>query len=277
MVSIAATKQELTLRAIPKPGSGTVVAFSLPKAGKVNLSIYDVIGRKAANLVENQYLGAGKHTYLWGGSDDQERQVSNGIYFVSLQAGSEHRCIKLTYFARDIIAVSPSDMAPEDAIEITEEDIIGAELKTDNPSRAALERYEQAARKLAKAIAMALPDIQPALYKAMKINGDKLRHKVRLISFINPTIGDVLCQTGCVSKAELNGILKEYSDILYIYVPKTYGGYAIAADKKIDIVTVQPPYDEKDVKIVYGYNRKGEELTFDPWKTKNFHLFCSYT
>ena len=50
IASIAATKQGLTLRAISKPGSGTIVEFSLPKASRVNLSIYDVMGRKVANV-----------------------------------------------------------------------------------------------------------------------------------------------------------------------------------------------------------------------------------
>ena len=222
-----------------------------------------------------QALQAGKHTYLWDASDERGKHVSNGIYFVSLRTDSEHRCIKLAYIARNVMFSSPKDVASDDANEITEEDIIKAELKSGNPSRAALEQYERDARKLAKAIAMALPQIQPALYKAMERAGEVMRHKVKLAPFISDlAVITALLNTGCISKRELEKLVNTYSDFPYIYVPSIWGDRLAAAANKIDIVVVNPPYDEDKVKVVYGYNTKGEELIFDPKIPPEYPVFA---
>jgi len=53
-------------------------SISLPRAGKVNLSIYDIAGKKVKDLVEDRWLQAGEHSYVWDGRNDQGRQVGSG-------------------------------------------------------------------------------------------------------------------------------------------------------------------------------------------------------
>jgi aminopeptidase N len=64
---------------------GTSIAFSLPKALDVDLSIYDVRGREVTNLV-GERLDAGKHTVTWDGRDAFNRRVAPGVYWYSLRA-----------------------------------------------------------------------------------------------------------------------------------------------------------------------------------------------
>ena len=103
IASIAATKQGLTLQAFSNPRSGPLVTFSLPKASKVSLEIYDITGKKVMNLLENQYLEAGEHTYSWDGTNEQGKQVSSGIYFVILRTAEGYRSLKLTYIKPTVI------------------------------------------------------------------------------------------------------------------------------------------------------------------------------
>jgi plastocyanin len=58
----------------------TVLSYRLPVASKVNLNIYDILGRKIATLVD-EVEPAGSHRIVWNASD-----VSSGIYFYRLQA-----------------------------------------------------------------------------------------------------------------------------------------------------------------------------------------------
>lgn len=66
----------------------TQISFGLPRAAEVDLAVYDLRGRRVATLV-NRTLTAGRHTATWRGTDDTGRQVSSGIYFYRLRAGSE--------------------------------------------------------------------------------------------------------------------------------------------------------------------------------------------
>lgn len=58
----------------------TTIQFSLEKAGKTTLEIYNVLGQKVATLV-NGDLNAGAHRYQWNASG-----LSSGIYFYRLRS-----------------------------------------------------------------------------------------------------------------------------------------------------------------------------------------------
>jgi flagellar hook assembly protein FlgD len=60
-----------------------MISFDLPRAGKVTLSVYDITGRKARDLV-SQKLPSGTHTAVWDGRDDVGRMVSSGVYLPCL-------------------------------------------------------------------------------------------------------------------------------------------------------------------------------------------------
>ena len=74
----------------PNPfNPSTLIQFSLAKAGKVNLAIYNVAGQKVRELVRNAELTPGIHNVLWDGHDDLGKPVSSGIYLSRLQMGGK--------------------------------------------------------------------------------------------------------------------------------------------------------------------------------------------
>lgn len=62
----------------------TTVEFELARAGRVDLAIYDLSGRRVATLVR-ETLPAGRSREVWRGQDDAGRPVASGMYFVRLQ------------------------------------------------------------------------------------------------------------------------------------------------------------------------------------------------
>jgi len=59
----------------------SVVRFSVSKAGRVQVSIYDVTGRKIRNLADRVFP-AGESRLEWDGTDDAGSKVARGVYFV---------------------------------------------------------------------------------------------------------------------------------------------------------------------------------------------------
>jgi hypothetical protein len=63
----------------PNPfNPSTSIKFDLPIASSVKLTVYDILGRETASLV-NEYLKAGSYEVNWNASD-----ISSGIYFYKL-------------------------------------------------------------------------------------------------------------------------------------------------------------------------------------------------
>ena len=60
----------------------TAINFTLPEAGFVNLAVYDLQGRKVAELL-NGNLDAGSHQAVWNADG-----LSSGIYLFKLEAGN---------------------------------------------------------------------------------------------------------------------------------------------------------------------------------------------
>ena len=65
----------------------TTLAFSLKHASDVSLTIYDVGGRRVRELV-NEHRTPGAYKVVWDGRDGKGTQVSSGVYFYKLVAGS---------------------------------------------------------------------------------------------------------------------------------------------------------------------------------------------
>jgi hypothetical protein len=71
---------------VPNPFNPlTTIAFTLPKAGAVQLGIFDVRGRLIKSLVRGN-LPAGEHAVSWNGRDALGRSVASGTYFCTLRA-----------------------------------------------------------------------------------------------------------------------------------------------------------------------------------------------
>ena len=73
----------------PNPFRATTsLQFSIPEESPVSLAIYNIAGRKVAELL-NRSLPAGSHTVRWDGRDASGRAVASGVYLYRLQAGGE--------------------------------------------------------------------------------------------------------------------------------------------------------------------------------------------
>jgi hypothetical protein len=71
--------------ASPNPFSGqTMLAFELPRAQPIQLTVYDLRGRYVTSLVDSE-LPAGPHAQSWDGSDHTGRPQPAGVYFYHLQ------------------------------------------------------------------------------------------------------------------------------------------------------------------------------------------------
>jgi len=73
----------------PNPFNPSVtVAFELPRAGVVDLGIFDARGRLVRSLMSGEALPAGPHATQWRGRDEQGRGVAAGVYWCRLSAGA---------------------------------------------------------------------------------------------------------------------------------------------------------------------------------------------
>jgi len=72
----------------------TTVRFELPKAAKVYLVIYDILGREVTRLKQEE-LGAGYHQVLWDGRDQAGRDLASGIYFARLVTPEYSKTMKM--------------------------------------------------------------------------------------------------------------------------------------------------------------------------------------
>lgn len=84
----AVPKRTALLRATPNPfNPTTTINFELAEASAARIAIYDVAGR----LVRDADLGtrpAGRHSWVWDARSRNGVELSSGVYFVVLEAGS---------------------------------------------------------------------------------------------------------------------------------------------------------------------------------------------
>jgi len=74
----------------PNPfNPSTTISYDVPQAAFVSLKIYDVLGKEVASLV-NEHKNAGRYSVVWNATD-----ISSGVYFYKLQAGSYAETKKL--------------------------------------------------------------------------------------------------------------------------------------------------------------------------------------
>lgn len=79
----------------PNPFNPTTsIKFNIPKAGDVNLNVYNVKGQHVKTLVSGK-MAAGEHTVTWSGNDKNERSVASGIYFYKLETNGKSEMKKM--------------------------------------------------------------------------------------------------------------------------------------------------------------------------------------
>ncbi len=73
----------------------TTVYFSLASEQQVKLSIFDLAGKRVAELA-NDVFAAGEHPVIWNGKDVSGRDVSSGTYVVYMETVDAVRSSKMT-------------------------------------------------------------------------------------------------------------------------------------------------------------------------------------
>jgi hypothetical protein len=71
----------------PNPGMKQRLMFALPKTDRVELGVYDVLGRQVVVIAKGEFL-AGKHTRQWDGLDSKGNAAKPGMYFYRLKLSS---------------------------------------------------------------------------------------------------------------------------------------------------------------------------------------------
>ncbi len=61
----------------------TTIEYSLPRRGRVELSVYNILGQKVTTLVDEE-KSAGRHTVEWRGTGSDGRSLASGIYLYRL-------------------------------------------------------------------------------------------------------------------------------------------------------------------------------------------------
>jgi len=79
--------QEFDLRQnYPNPfNPATVIEYALPRASQVKIQIYNILGQRVRNLVD-ELQEAGYKAIPWDGKDDSGNEVGSGIYFYRIVA-----------------------------------------------------------------------------------------------------------------------------------------------------------------------------------------------
>ena len=71
------------------------IEFTVPDIAYINLSIYDIAGKKIKSLI-NRELNPGYININWDGVSDAGNIISSGIYFVILEKDNERFISKIT-------------------------------------------------------------------------------------------------------------------------------------------------------------------------------------
>ncbi len=71
----------------PNPfNAETIIEYSLPQAGRVEIAVYNILGQRVRTLVD-EFQTAGRKRVAWDGRNNRGEEVSSGIYFYRIEAG----------------------------------------------------------------------------------------------------------------------------------------------------------------------------------------------
>ncbi|HNW99762.1 MAG TPA: YCF48-related protein [Candidatus Cloacimonadota bacterium] len=75
--------------AYPNPfHTSTTFNYTIPKSGKVDISIYNIKGQLVRTLTDD-IVKEGSHSLLWNGENNDGKTVSSGVYFCKLHSGNK--------------------------------------------------------------------------------------------------------------------------------------------------------------------------------------------
>jgi hypothetical protein len=79
----------------PNPfNPSTNIKFATSENGHVPIDIYNVKGQKVTTLVDER-MNAGEHSIIWNGKDDSGRNVTSGVYLLSMKTKSYNATQKM--------------------------------------------------------------------------------------------------------------------------------------------------------------------------------------
>ncbi len=79
----------------PNPfNPNTVIEFSLPRAEKATIKVFDLLGREITTLLDRP-LASGAHQVTWNGRDQSGVLVGSGVYFYRVEAGEFLKTVKM--------------------------------------------------------------------------------------------------------------------------------------------------------------------------------------
>ena len=71
----------------PNPfNSTTMIDYTVPSRSHVIISVYDILGRKVRDIVDES-KSPGKYSARWNGKDSGGKEVASGVYFYRIKAG----------------------------------------------------------------------------------------------------------------------------------------------------------------------------------------------
>ena len=78
----------------PNPfNPSTIIKFSIPQAAKVNIKVYNILGKEITELL-NETRISGEYEINWNGTDNTGDSVPSGIYFITMTADRFSKTIK---------------------------------------------------------------------------------------------------------------------------------------------------------------------------------------
>jgi hypothetical protein len=80
----------------PNPfNSRTSIAFALPLAARVTVSVFNVLGQEVKTLTDSAF-DSGDHTLFWDGTDNSGKTVGSGVYLCTMKSGFFHQTRKIS-------------------------------------------------------------------------------------------------------------------------------------------------------------------------------------
>jgi len=80
----------------PNPfNTSTTIEFTLPRKDAVTLTIYNILGQRVANLVNNKSYSAGMHSVSWDGRMADGRVAPSGVYLYRLKGSQVSQVCKM--------------------------------------------------------------------------------------------------------------------------------------------------------------------------------------
>lgn len=80
----------------------TNINFSLPIESKINIKIYNTLGKEIRELL-NETRISGEYEITWDGTDNNINKVSSGVYFITMQANSSINNLPFTKTIKSIL------------------------------------------------------------------------------------------------------------------------------------------------------------------------------